>query len=315
MSICNINTTFKNIFNINNDLLLNILESNLKHYLDWSFLNIGAWFDVRISNQTIYGSNPHYKLLPVEDPSYNDGQVWQAIRKDWVWETNIVYNESSPIAIGDIYINGSPIYTGFTIDYPNGRVLFDNAISTSSIVSLEYSYRFVQVYRANDAPWFNLLQYNSFKTDSLDIKQTDQGDWSIGNFHRVQMPCIIIESVPRSRSMPYELGSGGLVLEQDIVMYIFAENKNDRNKLLDIIRVQQDGVIYLYDTNKVAQEDNYPLDYNGSIKDGALMYPNLVENYSWRKCWFKNINLIELSSEHPNLHSGAARITAEIIYG
>lgn len=315
MNICDINTTFKNISNINNDLLLNILESNLKHYLDWSFLNIGAWFDVKISNETIYGSNAHYKLLPVEDPSYNDGQVWQGIRKDWVWETGIVYNESSPLVIGDIYINGSPTSTGFTIDYPNGRIVLDTPISTNSIVSLEYSYRFVQVYRANDAPWFNLLQYNSFRTDSLDIKQTDQGDWSIGNFHRVQMPCIIIESVPRSRSMPYELGSGGLVLEQDIIMYVFAENKNDRNKLLDIIRVQQDGIIYLYDTNKVAQDDNYPLDYNGSVKNGALMYPNLVQNYSWRKCWFKNINLTELSSEHPNLHSGAARITAEIIYG
>lgn len=315
MSICNINTTFKNISNINDDLLLNILESNLKHYLDWSFLNIGAWFDARISDQTIYSKNSHHKLLPVEDPSYNDGQVWQGIRKDWVWETGISYKESSPLIIENIYINGSPTYSDFTIDYPNGRVIFDSAISTRSVVSLEYSYRFIQIYRANDAPWFNLLQYNSFRTDSLDIKQTDQGDWSIGNHHRVQMPCIIIESVPRSRSLPYELGSGGLILEQDIMMYIFAENKNDRNKILDIIRVQQDGVIFLYDTNKVAQDDNYPLDYNGSIKSGALMYPNLVENYAWRKCWFKNISLTELSSEHPNLHSGAARITAEIIYG
>jgi hypothetical protein len=314
MSDCNINTTFKNISSINNDLLLNILESNLKHYLDWAFLNIGAWFDVRISNETIYATNSHYKLLPVEDPSYIDGQVWQGIRKDWVWENGIVYHDSSPIVIGDIYVNGTPIYSGFVIDYPNGRILFDSPISTSSTVSLEYSYRFVQVYRANDAPWLNLLQYSSFRTDSLDIKQTDEGDWSIGNYHRVQMPCIIIESLPRSRSLPYELGSGSLVLEQDIMMYIFTENKNDRNKLLDIIRVQQDSVIYLYDTNRVAQDDNYPLDYNGSLKPGALMYPDLVTNYAWRKCWFKNISLTELSTQHPNLHSGAARITAEIIY-
>jgi len=314
MSSCNINTTFKNISSINNDLLLNILESNFKHYLDWSFLNIGAWFDVKISNETIYSLNSHYKLLPVEDPSYLDGQVWQSMRKDWIWERDISYNDSSPIAIENIYINDSVVYSGFTIDYPNGRIIFDSPISTRSTVSLEYSYRLVQVYRANDAPWFNLLQYNSFRTDSLDIKQTDNGDWSIGSYHRVQMPCIIIESVPRSRSMPYELGSGGLILEQDIMIYIFAENKNDRNKLLDIIRVQQDGVIYLYDTNKIAQDDNYPLDYNGSLKSNPLMYPVLVENYKWRKCWFKSINLTELSTQHPNLHSGAARITAEIIY-
>lgn len=315
MSICNINTTFKNISNINNDLLLNILESNIKMYLDWSFLNIGAWFDVNISDETIYATNSHYKLILVDDPAYNDGQVWQGIRKDWVWESGVYYNNTSPIPINSLIINNSTVVNdGYTIDYPNGRIIFDTALPKTSTVSLNYSYRFIQTLRANDAPWFSLLQYNSYKTDSKDITQTTTGDWSIGGYHRVQMPCIIIESLPRSRSFPYEIGSGGLVLEQDIILYVFAENKNDRNKILDIIRLQQDGMIYLYDTNNVAQDDQYPLNYDGSLKANPLMYPNLVDNYKWRKCWFKSINLVELITQHPNLHSGAARITAEIIY-
>jgi len=92
-----------------------------------------------------------------------------------------------------------------------------------------------------------------------------------------------------------------------------AENKNDRNKLLDIIRLQQDLTIQLYNTNRVAQDDAYPLDYNGSLKNAPLMYPDLIGQYNWRKCFIKNVNLIELDSPHVNFHQGLARATLEII--
>ena len=59
MTICDPNTTFKNINNIGDDYLLNILESNFKMFLDWSFLNIGGWFDVSVDQQNLYGGNPH----------------------------------------------------------------------------------------------------------------------------------------------------------------------------------------------------------------------------------------------------------------
>ena len=314
MTLCNPNTTFKNVSNITSDFLLNILESNMKNFLDWSFLHIGAWFDVARPDHNLYGGNYHYKLNLVEDPSYNNGQVWQTVRKDWVWETGISYESTSPTPISGVYVNNSLITSGYTINYPLGQIIFDSAINKSSSVELNYSYRFIQTYRANDAPWFNILQYNTFNTDSKDITQTSEGEWSIGSYKRVQMPCVIIEAVPRSRSLPYELGSGGLIFEQDIMLYVLAENKNDRNKILDIFRYQQDSVIYLYNTNNVAKDDKYPLDYNGNLKNDALMYPDLVENYKWRKCWFKNINLVELSTILPTFHSGAARVTAEIIY-
>jgi hypothetical protein len=119
--------------------------------------------------------------------------------------------------------------------------------------------------------------------------------------------------VPRSRSRPYELGNDNLYLEQDVAFYVFAENKNDRNKLLDIIRLQQDLHFILYDTNAVAKADKYPLDANGDLNDNALMYPDLVNQYPWRKCWLKNISLFELDNVTPNLFRGMARATAEII--
>lgn len=314
-NICDPNTLFKGVSNIGDDFFLNILESNFKMYLDWSFLNIGSWFDVYANDQTIYGLNAHCSLLPVHDPSYTDGQVWQGIRKDWVWENNFNYKNNVPLSITNINVDNNiiPKTSNFIVNYPLGRIIFDNPINITSSVILEYSYRFIQTHRSSDSPWFNILQYGSYNTANQDIQQHENGEWSIGGNHRIQLPAIVIEAVPRSRSMPYELGSDSLIMEQDVAFYILAENKNDRNKLLDIIRLQQDSVIYLFNTNTLAQDDNYPLDINGDLKINPLMYPDIVNKYKWRKCWIKNVNLFEMDSPNPNFHKGMARATLEII--
>lgn len=170
--VCNINTTFKNVNNIAQDLLLNILESNFKTYLDWAFLNIGAWFDVSVGVSGIYGGNTHAKLLLADDPAYNDGQVWQGIRKDWVWETGVIFNSGSPIDISGVYVDSvfTPYSSGdFSVDYPLGRIIFDTEIGTDSQVEINYSYKYVQTYRASDSPWFNVLQFASYETNNPDI--------------------------------------------------------------------------------------------------------------------------------------------------
>jgi len=314
MSSCDHNICFKGINSISEDLLLNILESNFKMYFDWAFLNIGAWIDATANTYNIYNVNQPARLLPVSDPSYKDGQVWQGIRKDWVWEQNIVHNNSSPITTTSApTINGSPPAINFTINYPLGRIIFDSPLPLSSNVQMPHSYRFVQVNRSADSPWFNLLQYGSFNSANPDIKRSEDGEWSIGGNHRIQMPSIIVEALPKSRSRPYEIGNTLLWLEQDIAFYVYAENKNDRNKLLDIIRLQQDATLQLYNTNALAQDDAYPLDHNGQLKTNGLMYPEIINNYAWRKCFIKNINLFEIESVHPGFHQGMARATLEII--
>lgn len=316
MSNCDYNTCFKGVDNISQDLLLNIMEANFKMYLDWSFLKIGAWMDANIGNDTIYGINKPSSLIRVDDPSYASGRVWQGIRKDWVWEKEVGYGGSSPINISSILINNTTTIVksgNFIINYPLGRVIFNSPIALNSKVDLNHSYRLVQVHRSSESPWFNLLQYSSLNTANQDIKRTEDGEWAIGANHRIQLPAIVIESVPRSRSRPYEIGNSLLWIEQDIAFYVYAETKNDRNKLLDILRLQQDSTIQLYDTNSVAQNDQFPLDYNGDVKSSSLMYPDLVQNYPWRKCLIKNISLFEMDSLHPNFHQGMVRATLEII--
>lgn len=316
MTICNTNYCFKDVNNISEDLLLNILESNLKNFFDWSFLRIGAWFDSKINDTNIYGGNQQYQLVPVKDESYPDGSVWQGVRKDWVWEKGQLFQTNSPIEISGLYINGNflPKNNNFIINYPNGKIILNNPIALNSIVLLSHSYRNIQVYRSTDSPWLQILQQASFDTNNKDITKVSTGEWSIGPHKRIQTPCIIIESISRSRSRPHEIGNNGLIIEQDILLHVLADNRFDRNKILDIIRLQQDIGIWLYDTNQVAKNDDYPLDFNEDIKNNPLMYPDLVNKYKWRKCWFKNVSLIETLTVNTSLHQGLARVTAEIIY-
>ena len=313
---CPYNTQFHHVENISESFLLNSLEVNMKLFLDWAFLSIGAWFDTYSGENTINGINQHSKLIAVSDPSYVDGQVWQSIRKDWVWESGIDFKGTSPIPVLGIEVDGNYLANDgsqYSINYPEGRIIFDTPQAIGSNITANYSYKNIQVYRASDSPWFNYLQYTSFNTSNPDINRLEDGDWSIAGQHRVQLPAVIIESVSRSRSYPYELGSTDIRIEQDVEFYALAENKNDRNKILDILRLQQDLTVMLYNVNNLAQDDSFPLDHQGSLKANPKMYPDIVTDYPWRKCWIKNISLFELESVNPEFHRGLARATVEII--
>lgn len=317
-STCSSSLLFKGVESISEDLLLNILEANFKTFFDWAFLNLGAWFDAEIDEYTIYSSGfSPASLLPVVDEAYEDGQVWQGIRKDWVWETGCFMDDSAPIQVSGIFVDNtySPYSPSgdYFIDYPNGRLVFDSAISTTSSVEVNHSYRNIQVYRASDSPWFSTLQFNTYNTSDLDIQRSEDGNWSIGGNQRIQLPAIVIEPFSRSQSRPFEIGSRSLIVQQDIGFYVLAETKNERNKLLDILRLQQDLTMKLYDTNLLAQSGKYSLDYNGDINPSGIMYPVMVEQYYWRKCEIKSVNLFEIESINPEFHQGLVRATIEII--
>lgn len=304
--------------------LMNELETNLKMYFDWGLLGIGGWSNVSVPTTGAYGGNLH-ELQPVYDPSYTDGQVWQAFRKDWVWETGVEYLDSTtnpePTRITGVRVDSTYYGTGdstygWHANYPLGRVVFDTAIATTSTVELDYSYRFVQIYRADDAPWWQELQYQSFRADDSHFSQFGTGDWSVGAHHRVQMPAMVVEAVPRGSAAGYELGNGALEVNQDVMFHVVAENRYDRNNLLDIIRLQYDNIIWLFNSQSVAEATGYPLDYRGMLV-GSNMYPDLVETgaYRWYECRFTDVNISEVESINPNLHQGTVRATLEVIIG
>jgi hypothetical protein len=315
-------TKFKGVAHYGNDHLSDILEANLKVYYDWALLGIGGWTDVNIPQSGAYGGD-FSELRLVDDPSYTAGQVWEGVRKDWVWETGVDYIDATgggpwnPTPVGTPEVNGVPTAASYHVNYKLGRIVFDSPISTSSTVKVDHSFRDAQVYRADDAPWFRELQFQSFRVDSDHFGQTGSGDWSIGAQHRVQLPTIILEMVPRGRSSPFALGDGSLMMEQDVMFHVLAESRTDRNRLKDIIQNQSDKSIYLFNTNTMAASGDYPLDYRGELV-GSMMYPTMVEHpddggHQWRKCDMMDATVSEVESIHPNLYEAVIRTRMEIV--
>src|SRR5690606_15663885 len=138
-------TSLKGVTNISDKSTSEILEDNLIEFLKWGFIDAGGFFNVVRNTSGVYHGE-YDNLRCVSDPNYTDGQVWTAFRRDWIWESGTSVGE--PIQISGVYIDGVFHPTGDSgyehhYDYPNGRVIFDTAISPTAVVELEYSYRWV----------------------------------------------------------------------------------------------------------------------------------------------------------------------------
>jgi hypothetical protein len=306
-------STFQHITSIGQREVLSNLEDNLKSFLDWSFINIGAYINVTIPTSGLAGSNFH-QLKPVTDPSQKS-KLWESVRKDWVYESGLP-NQSN-ISISGIYVNsvflpaptGSGSYT-YSINYPLGHISFDNNISSSSKVELNYSYRYVQVYKANESQWWKELQQQTYNPANF----KPNGDSSITANHRVQTPCIIIEPIPRTILIPRELGSTTNNIIQDVFLHIYAENPNQRNSLIDILLVQKDKSLNLYDVSKVIKNNVYALNYKGQINPSGLNYGQLYNNDSYRQrfCVIKDATISEFNTISHGLYNAIVRWSIEI---
>ena len=316
---CNISTTFTHVSQVGNTLLNSQLESNLKSFLDWGMLGIGGWFNVNIPTSGAWGGT-FDQLRLVDEPSYGEGQVWESARKDWVWENEVPYTGGSPISITGVSVDGTFYGTGDATyahhyNYPLGRVVFDNPIASTSTVKLEYSYRNVQVYIADQAPWWDELQYNSMRVDDSSFSQVGSGNWAILSNNRVQMPAVVIEAVPRRTYQPYELGSSNNFITQDVLFHVVSESRWWRNQLVDIISLQKDKTLMLYDSNKLADSGAYPLDFRGMVVAPENNYSGLVSTagYQFTSARITDMGVTEMESYNSMLHEGTVRASFEVI--
>lgn len=294
--------------------VLSQLEDNFKSFLDTAFLNIGAFTNVTKPTSTLYGGDMS-KLSPVTDPSLPNGTSWETSKKDWVWEDCCTYQQASPINISGVYVNNIlyPAPTGvsphtYTLNYPMGRVQFNHPVASNSDVRVEHSYRNIQIYKSNESAWFKELQQYSYDPSKFNnIKQITAN-------HRVQMPAIVLEFLPGMDMKPYEIGSTRNIVYQDIMLHILTETYSDRAIILDILIPQKDRPIYLYDINKVVNDQVYPLNYDGSINPSGLSYSDLVKEnkYKLTVVYIKKADVIDLHNYGQNTFIGSLRYKLEI---
>lgn len=305
-------TTFHNVSSITNKNRISLLEDNVKSFLDWSFLHIGGFVNVGIPTSGVAGGSFHI-LKSSEDPVLKD-KVWQSPRKDWIYESGIVYESGSPIAFSGVYLNntflpaptGSGSY-GYNINYPLGQIVFNNPVSSKSTVIANYSYRYVQVYKSSDNFWWKEVQKETYNPSNF-----NKQDYSITSVHRVQLPAIIVELIPRTIQIPHQLGTVDNIIIQDVFLHIYTENANQRNILVDILLHQKDKTVYLYDVNDVIKNNRYSLNKFGNINPSGYNYPNIIQNFPSYWCTIKDSTIGELNSLSSSLYNAIVRWSIEI---
>jgi hypothetical protein len=267
-------TYFKGTTKIGQSSITELIEDNLISYIDWCFLELGAFFNVTIPSSGAYGGNRE-RLRNVNDPRYSNGQVWESYRQNWVWQSGLKQINEQPISISGIYVNSSflPRGSGYSINYKNGQIVFDNPIPTNSVVRLEYSHKWIDVVGANDVPWFKSGHTNSFRVDDSAFL-ANSGIWNELADTRLQLPVVAVEVVDKSYA-GYQLG-GGQWSNNQVILHILAENSQTAKRISSILSEQNESTIFAFDPDMIAENNRYPLDYNGDLNDNPLCYPDLV---------------------------------------
>jgi acyl-CoA hydrolase len=195
------------------------------------------------------------------------------------------------------------------VDYFNGRVIFNSPIPTGSIVKAEYSYKYINVLYANNMPWYKKLQANTLQP-TANFLDSDDGPWNIPPESRAQLPLIAIEIVPSRTFRGYQLGGGQWVFT-DVLFHCIAEDEVTRNRIVDIISLQNDKSVHLFNSNKINANQDFPLNYKGTPVSGALRYPDLVSNYNGGKLKLTKTTVQEMVMHNTTIFGGVVRMTTE----
>ena len=310
-------TQLAHLTNAQDATLSNVLLDNLVNFYDWGFLDRGSFFNIKIPQSGIYGGDRH-ELRLVDDPNYSDGQVWEGYRQNWVWETGISATTTQPTRISGVFVDNTFYATGnvtkpFYVDYPNGRVVFDSAQTTTSDVQLEYSHKWVEVVAAEGIPWFRQIQQRSFRSEE-GFQVSNSGGWAQLGQTRVQLPAIAIEVVPPRSMQGYQLG-GGQWVNNEVVFYVMSENHWECANLMDSILYQNERTIHLFNPTEIALSGAFPFNYRNELNENALpsgLYPNLIDNFLYRKCWIYDSRGTEINQLSPELYIGTTSCSTQV---
>jgi len=98
-----------------------------------------------------------------------------------------------------------------------------------------------------------------------------------------------------------------------------SENHWETSNLLDTIVSQNDRTLTLFNTTDVAASGVSPFTFeNGKERElrghaqASGLYPYLVENYPFRKCWLYDTRAENITQLSVDLYMGVARCTTEV---
>ena len=301
--------------------LNNEIQDGIIEYFDWALLEKGNYFNVTKGELGPSGEDMS-RLRLSEDERFAAGRAWDGFRKNWVWQSGVNYNpppivgaNNTKPGISGVYINDT-FYPSTTtgqyahyVDYYNGRVIFNSPIPTGSKVQVEHSYKWINVVYPDSVPWLQEIQTSTLEPTPT-FFQKNKGTYNLPPEARLQLPAIVVEIVPTRNFKGFQLG-GGQWVYTDVIFHCLAEDAHTRNKLVDIVSLQNDKNIRLFDTNGINASGDFPLDYRGTPVSGALRYPDLVGKHDGGLLRLTSTSVSEMVNFSSNIFGGMVRVKTE----
>jgi len=246
------------------------------NYYDFR-LDLGAYENVYRGEADFGGQDESLLTVSTDDGSYDAGQVWQGKFPNWVYESGVgpPTGVTSPISVSGIYVDGAYYPSSVSgqyahhIDYINGRIIFDSAISSGVTLQVEHSYKLVYIGLSSEKNAKNLIQ-SAFQNPSA------SGWPDYPTLREIYMPAIFVET-PTASSRGAQLG-GGHIFTQNLYFHVFTDDDYDLSNLTSLLSYLQDSSIEGVDWNSAP----FPLNEYGDRSSNYLPYDTLAQNYQWR---------------------------------
>lgn len=276
---------------------ISLVKTNLAYYLEDKALRAGFYRNVEsLSSSISYGGDLGALQLVNEDPNFDDGTVYQSAFKNWVHESGIPAPRvgiSEPTSYSGVYVNGT-FYDKDTagayshnVDFPNGRIIFDNALNASDEVSASFAYKefFVKVVDRQ----FNQLDEVSFEGLYKD-NPLQTGIDAYPRPNEFWLPGVFVEFDSRLNS-GYELGSVSNVKDYLFDLHVLGRD-TIVDEIADFISDTYRDVIVGVDYNSAP----FPTLRHGFRNDSYTRYAdyaNLYSAFRWRKIYVESTDVFK----------------------
>ncbi len=232
-----------------------LLKTNMRFFLDQELLRDGNYDNVN-SGTLFYDGSDMSVLVPdtaaetlAEIGGLAAGQVWQSAFINWMYEDAPPLNPSVvlnhwPIAFraSGVFIDGAfraeddTVYP-HTIDYLNGRIIFDDPLPLDTRVHAEFTYKTVSILNARE--FNNQLRFGLLETQfGSNPRTSNQLIYPSGTRKIAPLPIIFLEDMGRTWDA-YQLGDRSLIARDQLKFEIWALDESTRDNLIDLVSYQE----------------------------------------------------------------------------
>lgn len=271
----------------------NELEYNLKLWLDYSFLSIGAWQNVNTGEENC-GAD-YSVVYPVESAADTGLYLYGVNRKGLVWESVTVDSGSTqPVTI---YEDGVDVTTGLDIHYDLGT--FSSSQEYTGQMVASYSYRTINTYVSSTANWWTQII-----TNQIDINE--DVIWGVFKKHGITLPSIVISCTDYGKSRAIQLGTNAKYIERAVDLFVITKSKLEKNKLVSILMAQKYNTFGMFNTDTA----EFPIGCGG-VKINNNTYQDLVTNFGWKCVTINDVSAASIDSPCEGLHLSRVRFYLE----